>query len=50
LNVPDLERTAQRILDEQIGDGEIRTVLLRPLGAAIVEALRLVWNARGASR
>jgi hypothetical protein len=49
MDAPDFERAAQRILDEHVGAGEIRAVLSHALGGAIVDALRLAWNARGAA-
>lgn len=48
VTAPDFDRVAQRILDEHVGTGEIRAVLSHTLGGAIVAALRVVWNERGA--
>ena len=48
-DAPDFERITQRILNDVVGHGEIRAVVSHTLGAAIVDALRLVWNARSAA-
>jgi hypothetical protein len=37
------------VIDATVGTGDIRAAVSHDLGAAIVEALRLTWNARGAA-
>ena len=46
---PDFEGIAQGVVDGTVGTSEIRAMVSPGLGPAIIDALRFVWNARGAA-